>query len=69
MRNIVNVINIIKNTRRYDLLRGPTSSSCVGLQPSAEAFFPLGKKKFIMMFWLILGHFCYAGLLLAPVEG
>ena len=45
MRNIVNIVNIIKNTRRYGLLCGPNSSSCVGLQPSTKAFFPSGKKK------------------------
>jgi hypothetical protein len=31
-------------TRRYGPLRGPTSSSCGGLQPLAEAFFALRQK-------------------------
>ena len=34
-----------KLTRRYGPLRGPTSSSCGGLRPSAEAFFALQAKK------------------------
>ena len=39
-------------------LRGPTSSSCVGLQSSAEdCSCPSGKKKPIMLFLPILGHF------------
>ena len=45
-------------TRRYDPLRGPTSSSCGGLQPLAKAFFALSaKKELSMMFWPILGDF------------
>ena len=41
----------LKETRRYGPLRGPTSSSCGGLQPSAEAFFALrAKKDLIMLF-------------------
>ena len=36
-------------TRRYGLLRGPTSSSCGGLQPCAKAFF-WAKKELIMLF-------------------
>ena len=30
---------ILRKTRRYGPLRGPTSSSCGGLWPSAEAFY------------------------------
>ena len=37
------------NTRRYSPLRGPTSSSCGGLRPSAEAFFALRAKKELIM--------------------
>ena len=45
-------------TRRYGLLRGPTSSSCGGLWPSAEAFFALwAKKELIMLIWPIFGIF------------
>ena len=45
--------------RRYGPLRGPTSSSCGGLRPSAEAFFALrAKKELIMLFWPIFGIFC-----------
>ena len=48
----------LNKTRRYGPLRGPTSSSCGGLQPSAEAFFALrAKKKLIMLFWPIFGIF------------
>ena len=48
----------IMNTRRYGPLRGPTSSSCGGLRPSAEAFFALrAKKELIMLFWPIFGIF------------
>ena len=44
-------------TRRYG---GPTSSSCGGLQPLAEAFFALwAQKEPIMLFWLIFGNFWY----------
>ena len=32
-------------TRRYGPLRGPTSSSCGGLRPPAEAFFALRAKR------------------------
>ena len=46
------------NTRRYSPLCGPTSSSCGGLWPSAEAFFLLrAKKKLFTLFLLILGYF------------
>ena len=39
------------------ILRGPTSSSCGGLRPSAEVFFVLwAKKELIMLFWPILGN-------------
>ena len=42
----------------YSPLRGPISSSCVGLWPSAKDFFcPLGKKNFIRRSLPILGHF------------
>ena len=48
----------VKRTRRYGPLRGPTSSSCGGLRPSAEAFFALwAKKEIIMLFWPSFGHF------------
>ena len=32
-------------TRRYGPLRWPTSNSCGGLQPLAEAFLPFGQQK------------------------
>ena len=49
-------LSIIKMTRRYGPLRGPTSSSCGGLQPLAEGFFcPLGKKR---AYYAVLAHFC-----------
>ena len=35
------VASEITDTRRYLPLRGPTSSSCGGLRPLAEAFFAL----------------------------
>jgi hypothetical protein len=45
-------------TRRHGPLRGPTSSSCGGLRPSADAFFALrAKKELIMLFWPIFGDF------------
>ena len=45
-------------TRRYGPLGGPTSSSCGGLRPSAEAFLALrAKKEPIMLFWPIFGNF------------
>ena len=47
-------------TRRYSPLCEPTTcSSCGGLRPSAQAFFPpfRQKKDFLLMFWPILGHF------------
>ena len=51
-------LNFFNNTKRYGPLHGPTSSSCEGLWPSAEASFALGaKKKLIMLCWPILGHF------------
>ena len=43
-------------TRRYGPLRGPTSSSCGGLRPLAQAFFR-AKKELIMLFWPIFGIF------------
>ena len=47
-----------QETRRYGPLRGPTSSSCGGLRPSAEAFFALrAKKVLILLFWPIFGDF------------
>ena len=52
------IIHAVDDTRRYGPLCGPTSSSCGGLQPSAEAFFALrAKKELIMLFWLIFGNF------------
>ena len=45
-------------TRRYGPLRGPTSSSCGGLRPSAESFLTFGQKReLIMLFWTIFGNF------------
>ena len=45
-------------TRRYGPLRGPTSSSCGWLWPSAEAFFALrAKKELIVLFGPIFGNF------------
>ena len=46
----------LHSTKRYGLLRGPTSS--FGLLPPAEAFFAIqAKRELIMMFWPILLHF------------
>ena len=46
---------VLKLTRSYGPLRGPTYSSCGGLWPLAEAFFcPLAKKK---AFYAVLAHF------------
>ena len=51
-------ISNLYNTKRYSPLRGPTSSSCGGLQPSAKAFFcPSGKKTIYNALWLTLGSF------------
>ena len=48
----------VNSTRRYGPLCGPTSSSCGGLRPSAEAFFALwAKKELIILFWPIFGIF------------
>ena len=48
----------INNTRRYGPLCGPTSSSCGGHRPSAEAFFALRQKKeVVMLFGPIFGNF------------
>ena len=44
-----NFVNIIQVTKRYGPLRGPTSSSCGGLRPSAEACFALRAKKELFM--------------------
>ena len=46
-------------TKRCGPLRGPSSSSCGGLQPLAEAFFcPPGKKRsFYICFGQHFGHF------------
>ena len=45
----------IPNTRIYGPLRGPTSSSCGGLQSSADVFFvPSCKKR---AFFSVLAHF------------
>ena len=38
-RRVIKVIRVITVTRRYDPLRGPTSSSCAGLRP--RLFFAL----------------------------
>ena len=49
---------VFMKTRRYGPLRGPTSSSCGGLWPLAEAFFALwAKKELFMLFWPIFGNF------------
>ena len=49
---------IFTTTRRCSTLRGLSSGSCGGLQPSAEAFYPFGKKKrLFMLFLLFLGNF------------
>ena len=51
-------VSNFNNTRRYGPLRGPTSSSCGGLGPSAEAVFALRAKiGLIMLFWLIFVNF------------
>ena len=48
----------VQHTRRYGPLRGPTSSSCGGLRPSAEAFFALrARNELFMLFWPIYGDF------------
>ena len=48
----------LNKTRRYGPLRGPTSSSCGGLRPPAEAFFALrAKKELFMLFWPVVGDF------------
>ena len=47
-----------KEYKKYCPLRGPTSSSCGELWPSAEAFLALrAKKELIMLFWPIFGIF------------
>ena len=52
------ILIIYHYTRRYGPLCGPTSSSCGGLRPSAEAFFALqAKKELFMLFWPIFGDF------------
>ena len=57
-KSLMSIGVTIMITRRYDPLRGPTSSSCGGLRPSAEAFFALGaKKELFMLFWPIFGDF------------
>ena len=50
------------HTRRCGPLRGPSSSSCGGLLPSAEAFFcPSGKKiSFYVCFLPNFGHFWWS---------
>ena len=50
---------IFSCTRRCGPLRGPSSSSCGGLRPLAEAFFcPWGKKRsFYVCFCTNFGHF------------
>ena len=54
----MHINHIFIDTKRYGPLRGPTSSSCGGLRPSAEAFFALrAKKELIMLFWPIFGDF------------
>ena len=46
-----NTICLYFCTRRYSSLQGPTSSSCRGLWPLVEAFFPFKQKGLIMLFW------------------
>ena len=41
----VNAVTTVTTTRRYGPLRGPTSGSCRGLQPAAEAFFALWAQQ------------------------
>ena len=51
-------ISVFKVTRRYGSLRGPTSSTCGGLRPSAEDFFALwAKKKLFLLFGPFLAIF------------
>ena len=45
---------VVTDTRRWSPLRGPTSGSCGGLRPSAEAFFALRTKK---AYYAVLVHF------------
>ena len=56
--NILLCTYVLNVTRRYGPLYGPTSSSCGGLWPLAEAFIALrAKKEVIMLFWPIFGIF------------
>ena len=48
-------IGKIKEARRYGRLRGPTSSSCGGLWPSAGDFFARAKKGLVILFWQTFG--------------
>ena len=58
MANVLPAVLTFITTRRYGPLRGPTSSSCGGLRPSAEAFFALrAKKGLILLFCPIFGDF------------
>ena len=38
-------LQYLNQTRKYGLLRSPTSISCGGIQPLAETFFALGQQK------------------------
>ena len=51
----VNAVTTVTTTRRYCPLRGPTSGSCRGLQPSAEAFFALWAQK--RAYYAVFTHF------------
>ena len=54
------ILLVLVNTRRYSPLRGPTSSFCRWLWPSAKGFFALWPKKDLdMLFWSI--HAVHAG--------
>ena len=46
---------LLRNTRRYSPLSGPTSSSCGGLRPLAKVFLPYGQKK--RAYYAVLAHF------------
>ena len=49
---------VFTSTRRYGPLRGPTSSSCGELWPSAEAFLALrARKELFMLFCTFFGDF------------
>ena len=55
-RSAIAILDILPcYTKRYGPLRGPTSSSCGGIRPSADGFFcPSGKKR---AYYAVLAHF------------